>query len=153
MPRGGARAGAGRKPKSAAEKALTGNPGHRGRVLVHPAFGGADVPMLAPVDEFDAPNDLSVDERMVWLQLAPFAFRRRTLTKATTLAFCLLCRNVVLERRYAGSMTDAGGSNHRGMIQRIDAELTAFDLRPMGKPILDAVDVPADKPAQKTAYW
>jgi len=102
-------------------------------VLTHPS--GGHVPTVASIDEFDAPNDLTTAERNVWLELAPFAFGNRTLTRATSLAFRLLCRNVVLERALATSVEDRGGANHRGLIQRVDAELSAFNLRPFGKAI------------------
>lgn len=131
---GGRRPGSGRKPKSEAARALDGNAGHRGRVLQHPK--AAEVPAPAPlpvVDETDAPNDLNTEERLVWLELAPHALANGTLTKATSLAFRLLCKNVVLERLYAASVNDRGGANHRGMIQRIDAELLRFNLAPCGK--------------------
>lgn len=129
---GGRRPGAGRKPKSAYLRALDGGAGKR------PAKSEAPPPPpAAAVDEFDAPNDLDMETRHVWLELAPEASKKRTLTKATALAFKILCRNVVLERQYALSVTDRGSANHRGMIQRVDAELLAFDLRPCGKPIYD----------------
>ena len=141
---GGRRAGAGRKPKTALEVAVTGDPGHRqGRVLPHPSAGA--VPAVAEIEEFDAPNDLTFDERQVWMELAPFAFANRTLTKATSLSFRILCRNVVLERLYGLSPTDRGGASHRGMIQRVDAELLRFNLSPCGKPIYEAA--PAVVPA------
>ena len=141
---GGRRPGAGRKPKSSLIRAVTGHPGHRGRVLSHPSAG--HVPVVAPVDEFDAPSDLTTDERNVWVELAPFAFANRTLTRATSFAFRLLCRNVVLERSYASSIADKGGPNHRGLIQRIDAELLAFNLRPCGKAMYEAApEAPASK--------
>lgn len=131
---GGARPGAGRKPKAALEHVVTGDPGHRGRLLAHPSASTA----VAPVEEFDAPNDLTMEERHVWLELAPHAFAARTLTPSTSLSFRLLCRNVVLERALAGSLKDQGGANHRGMIQRIDAELASFCLKPFGKAIYNA---------------
>lgn len=91
----------------------------------------------AQVDEFDAPNDLTVDERNVWLRLAPHAFKARTLTPATEYQFVMLCRNILLERRIAVDPDQVGGANHRGIIQRIDAELARFCLAPMGKPLMD----------------
>lgn len=128
---GGLRPGAGRKKKSNLEHAVTGS--IRGRLLAHPS----SVPTVAPIDEFDAPDDLSPDERNVWLELAPFAFANRTLTRATSLSFRLLCRNVVLERALASS-EDRGGANHRGIIQRVDAELLRFNLSPCGKAMYEA---------------
>lgn len=83
------------------------------------------------------PDGLFNDDLLMWEQLAPLALERRTLTKATALAFAMLCRNIVLERAMSASVLDRGGSAHRGMIQRIDAELSAFDLRPNGKPLYE----------------
>lgn len=149
---GGGRAGAGRKPKSAEEKRLGGHAGHRGtrgRVIDHPS--SASVEPLPPivVEEFDAPDDLTIDERHVWLELAPHAFAALTLTKGTSLGFRLMCRNIVLERRFAASVMDAGGASHRGLIQRVDAELLRFGLAPCGKPIVTAVKADVDPMQEK----
>jgi hypothetical protein len=85
------------------------------------------------------------------LKLAPLAFKRKTLIRATAYAFELLCRNIVLERRYADSVTDAGSAGHRGMIQRVENGLAAFELRPFGKPIYEPEDAgkKADDPLAK----
>lgn len=144
---GGRRPGAGRKPKTRLEKDITGNAGHRGVVLEHPSSG--QVPVVAAIDEFDAPDDLTLPERQVWLELAPHAFANRTLTKGTSLSFRLLCRNVVLERKLAADVELEGGSNHRGLIQRVDAELLRFNLSPCGKPILEAEPVKPANPLEK----
>jgi hypothetical protein len=144
---GGRRPGAGAKPKSERERALSGARSHKpGRVLAHPGAQTED-PSTDPgaVDEFDAPDDLTTDERNVWLELAPFAFRNRTLTKATSLSFRMLCRNVVIEREMGAKVMDRGTANHRGMIQRVDAELLRFNLSPCGKAMIDPK--PVEKPA------
>lgn len=144
---GGRRPGSGRKPKSAFDIALDGNAGHRGRVLAHPSVPPSTAP--AEIEEFDAPDDLTMDERHIWLELAPFAFANRTLTKATSLSFRLLCRNVVLERAMSIGL-DRGGPNHRGMIQRVDAELLRFSLSPCGKAIYEAApDAAVTNPLDK----
>src|SRR5262245_20263299 len=115
---GGKRPGAGRPPG-------------RGRRLEFrsPAAPSLPADAVVTVDEEHAPDYLSVDERNVWLRLGPLAIEKGTLTKGTAYAFELLCRNIVLERRYAASVTESGGSSHRGMIQRVDAELGDFGLR------------------------
>lgn len=153
---GGNRPGAGRKPKSAEERRLAGNAGHRGRVLAHPSVPAtsvaapiATIPAPLPVvDEADAPNDLDMDERRVWMELAPLAMAQGTLTPSKSFAFRLLCRNIVLERRYASSVTDAGGASHRGMIQALDRELLRFGLSPCGKPEVAGEQVPAVDPME-----
>lgn len=148
MPRGGRRAGAGRKPKTRLERAVTGNAGHHIRVLPHP--GGGQVPVVAPIAGFEAPDDLTTDEGPIWAELAPHAFANRTLTKATALSFRLLCRNVVLERALALDPGTRGGANHRGLLQRVDAELLRFNLSPCGKAIYEeAVPEPTANPLDK----
>ncbi len=130
---GGKRPRAGRPRKSTAERQLDGNAGHRGRVLPHPSVPPAEPPVVVDDSEdFSVPDDLTLDERQVWLRLAPLAKENGTLTKAHLLAFSLLCQNVVLERRYALSPLDAGGANHRGMKQRLDIQLLRFGLAPNG---------------------
>ena len=123
---GGLRPGAGRKSKRLAEKVLHGTALLRERKAAVPE-----------VDEFDAPDDLTRDERLVWLRLAPHAFKARTLTAATEYQFVMLCRNIVLERVIAADAEQVGGANHRGIIQRIDAELLRFCLSPIGKPLIE----------------
>ena len=74
MPRGGRRHGAGRKPKPKVGADLA-------RVLRHPSVPTTN--QTSPIEEFDAPDDLTADERGVWLKQAPYAFKNRTLTRAT----------------------------------------------------------------------
>lgn len=136
---GGRRSRAGRPRKSAEEHAVTGDAGRRGRVLQL-----ANVPAPPVVEEFDAPNDLTVDERHVWMALAPHAFQNGTLVPASGLAFSLLCKNIVRERKYGESLTDCGSANHRGLIQRVEGGLDAFDLRPKGRRMASAE--PVQKP-------
>lgn len=146
---GGRRRGAGRPQKTEDEHFVTGDAGRRGRVLTHP---GPPVPAPLPVvEEFDAPNELTLEERHVWMRLAPHAFQNGTLTPASSLAFVLLCQNIIREQKYGASLTDCGSANHRGLIQKVEGGLDAFDLRPKGKAMATAA--PA-KPEQKAAsYW
>ncbi len=132
MPRGGKRIGAGRKPKPKVGFELA-------RVLRHPSVPTTN--STSPIEEFDAPDDLAMDERAVWLKQAPHAFRNRTLTRATALAFERYCKVVVLERNEAKS-SGVGGANHRGLLKQINAYELQFMLTPAGKPMLDAPAVP-----------
>src|SRR5262252_2500060 len=127
MPRGGARVGAGRKPKDGALAALHG---HRARRLVEPPPPAADE---APPEHVDPPQTLLGPALEVWQALAPHARAERTLTSKTAAAFELLCRAVVIERELGASERDRGGSNHRGMMQRVEAGFSRFRLAPTGK--------------------
>lgn len=89
---------------------------------------------MSPVEEFDAPDDLTVEERHVWLKQAPHAFKQRTLTRASAMAFERYCKVVVLERNEAKS-SGVGGSNHRGMLKILRDLEIQFVLMPMGKPM------------------
>lgn len=135
MGRGGKRVGAGRKPKP--------KNGTSARVLPHPSSPVVPPSTNAPVEveEFDAPNDLTADERAVWLKQAPHAFRNRTLTRGTALSFERYCKVVVLERNEAKS-SGMGGPNHRGLLRQINAYELQFMLTPAGKPMLDGPAVP-----------
>lgn len=132
MPRGGRRPGSGRKPKQGAA-----------RVLAHPSVPPPPT-IPSPVEEFDAPNDLTAEERAVWLMQAPHAFKARTLTRATALAFERYCKVVILERNEAKS-SGVGGANHRGLLRQINAYELQFMLVPCGKPLPpESVSEPAD---------
>lgn len=143
---GGARAGAGRKPKSAEERRLAGAASHGRKVLPHPSAPSAPPPPpKTTVDEADAPNDLTLEERQVWLRLAPKAIDAQTLTDETGDYFKMFCRVVALEERYAKSVMDAGTANHRGLIQRAAAMYKDFNIAPFGKPVVSGA--PAAAPA------
>lgn len=133
MPRGGARPGAGRKPKSALERAIDGNAGKRGTVLQHPSVPTA----IAPVDEFDAPDSLTTDERLVWLRQAPFAFANRTLHKATAMAFERYCKLVVREQAEAKSSA-CDGTVHARQLKTLNTLELQFQLTANGKPAYQA---------------
>lgn len=124
MPRGGRRIGAGRKPKHKA-----------GKVLQHPSAMVPTTNDSSPIEEFDAPDDLTAEERAIWLKQAPHAFATRTLTRATALAFERYCKVVVLERNEAKS-SGVGGANHRGLLKQINVFELQFMLTPAGKAML-----------------
>jgi len=112
------------------------------RVLAHPS-SVAPPSTSAPieVEEFDAPDDLLHDERMIWLRQAPYAFKKGTLTRASALSFERYCKVVVLERNEAKSSA-MGGPNHRGLLRQINAYELQFMLTPAGKPLLEPVQQP-----------
>ena len=134
MPRGGRRIGAGRKPKNRTANVLQ----HPSAPIQPPTTNGA-----SPIEEFDAPHDLTAEERAIWLKQAPFAFANRTLVRATALAFERYCKVVVLERHEAKS-SGVGGANHRGLLKQINAFELQFMLAPCGK----AMPIP-DRPAEQ----
>lgn len=72
--------------------------------------------------------------KTVWRELSPFALAAGTLTIGTAAAFGMFCRAVVLER-VLGRGREAGCSNHRGMMQRVEAGMLRFNLAPIGKPM------------------
>jgi hypothetical protein len=121
MARGGYRIGAGRKPKHKTAK-----------VLAHPSVPVPTTNEPSSIEEFDAPDDLSMDERAIWLKQAPHAFANRTLIRATALAFERYCKVVVLERNEAKS-SGVGGPNHRGLLKQINAFELQFLLAPSGR--------------------
>jgi hypothetical protein len=131
MPRGGKRFGAGRKRKPAV-------------VIHHPSSALPSRSVISPpttnapslVEEFDAPDSLSQEERQVWLQQAPHAFLSRTLTRASALSFERYCRVVVLEKHEAQS-SGVGGPNHRGLLREIRSYETQFMLIPVGRPMAE----------------
>jgi hypothetical protein len=125
MPRGGRRAGAGRKPKNAETVA---------RVLSHPSAPPPTTNGPIEVEEFDAPDDLALEERAVWLKQAPFAFKNGTLTRASALSFERYCKVVVMERN-EGKSSGVGGANHRGLLKQINSYELQFMLTPAGKPM------------------
>lgn len=137
MGSGGRRVGSGQKGK------------RRGGVVVrHPSSTPATASTSSSGgDTFDPPAYLRGQARAVWHELAPLAFEARTLTRTTEAAFVILCRNVALERKMARRKYGAGNANHRGIIQRVDAELAHFCLAPFGKPLAE------EQPAAPVSKW
>lgn len=132
----GGHAASGEKGLNAAERALVGTKNRA---------GGSNVRAVpVKVTEFDAPNELTTEERNIWLRLAPGAFAAGTLTKGTEYAFILLCRNVLLEQQLREGAETRGGANHRGILQRVETGLTAFGCRALGKPMVNPEPEEAD---------
>jgi hypothetical protein len=145
MPRGGRRPGAGRKPKPKTGSDLA-------RVLLHPSSPVPTTNDTSPIEEFDAPNDLLADERHVWLQQAPHAFKARTLTRATALAFERYCKVVVLERNEAKS-SGVGGANHRGLLKQVNLYELQFLLSPNGRAVTEPAEATTAAPESKLAKF
>lgn len=119
---GGKRVGAGRKPKPKAEPAR---------------FAPPTTNDQSPIEEFDAPDSLTLEERQVWLKQAPHAFKSRTLTRSTALAFERYCRMVAREAIEAKSSA-AEGPNHRGLRKEINTLELQFLLTASGRPLAEA---------------
>ena len=146
MPRGGRRIGAGRKtdPNSVRSQRKAQQEGRQtATVLQHPSAPPSLPPPELPVaDEFAVPDDLSVEERNVWLQLSTEAFKARTLHRGNAERFKILCKNIIRERALA--ITDLGGGKHRGMIQLVEKGLDVFMLGAYGRPIVQAAPTHVD---------
>jgi len=95
-------------------------------------------PQIAELETHVAEVQAQAQALTVWHELAPHALVARTLTPATTAAFVMLCRAVVLERALWASPSDAGGANHRGLMHRIATWKKDFCLSPLGKPLFEA---------------
>lgn len=158
---GGRRPGSGRKKLTPEQKAVRARAKNAGRVLAHPSSAGlpatsqvtpptTDEP--SPFDEFDAPNDLGLEERQVWLKQAPHAFKNRTLTRASALAFERYCRVVVMERNEANS-SGRGGPNHRGLLKQVNSYELQFLLTPCGKPMVEPPAAPVAVVDENDAYF
>lgn len=143
MAKGGKRIGAGRKPKQQTAKLLQ----HPSVPIAPPTTNHA-----SPIEEFDAPNDLTADERAIWLKQAPHAFVNRTLTRASALAFERYCKVVVLERNEAKS-SGVGGANHRGLLKQVNAFELQFMLTPSGKAMPVTDQSASSEPDQDDAFF
>lgn len=171
---GGRRVGAGRKPKSLAEQALSGWAGKRkprGQQQSDARTAAASLPILPP------PDDISDAARRHWLRLAPDAAAHRTLTPHEAFAFQELCEAIVWRDRLKRQIEEDGLTfesrhvehqaagadreeiiesreikkhpllpDHRGWQQRVEAGMARFKLTPMGKEV-----VPAEAPKDEWA--
>ena len=151
MPRGGARVGAGRPPKTDGERWLGGDAGKR-----NGANPPAPAPPAPPLKLMPAPAGMPLGQAAVWNEFAPQACAQRTLSEQTAGAFGLLCKQVLLERRMFDAIEADGVQSidrtaahvlltqYRGMMQRVESGMQRFMLTPMGKPLSVPEDVPVD---------
>jgi hypothetical protein len=100
-----------------------------------PAPAGAVAVAVPVVDEADAPNELTMDERRVWMELAPWAMAASTLTPASAAAFVSFCRWEALSRALAGSVLEKGTNKHINASKEALKGYYDFQLRPTGKPM------------------
>lgn len=149
MPRGGRRPGAGRKPKPVHLRMLDGGASKRATPQAPKAEAKTEAPSGGT---WDAPADLTEAERAVWSRQAPFAVKNGTLTAATAMAFENLCRNAALEREVALG-EDRGSSKHKGLMQMVSADFLAFNLKPCGKRMPEAVDETPAAPVNPLARF
>ena len=148
MPRGGARVGSGRKPKTAKKPAVPNN-------LVGIDGGRTGDLSATP------PADLPSEQHGFWKSYAPLAIEAGTLTPQTAGSFRLLCEldaektatKATLDkdgRTYIKVSVDGAGVEHdelkahpltgsyRQLAQRVEALMARFLLAPFGKPLPSA---------------
>jgi hypothetical protein len=139
MPRGGARVGAGRKPKPRAAVVL-------GMDGVRREFGGLSAADGAPVDQEVAlrvpPDDLPKAQQAFWSAWAPLALSKQTLVPEHVPGFRTLCRVAwvasVMEQRLAkvgpaSAEAESLLNRYVKVEQRLDAMMQRFGLTGMGK--------------------
>lgn len=113
----------------------------RGNVLQHPSApkqtptAPPPQPPL-PVDEFNVPNDLTVEQRQFWLVYGPEAARKGTLTKETEAAFKAYIPWLVINKDCAASVTDRGSATHDRAMKWVAKFHKEFDLSPDGRPVV-----------------
>lgn len=90
------------------------------------------------MDEADAPNDLTMEERRVWLELAPFAIQNGRFSPATADAFKAGCRWIAIERACVASVTDRGSATHDRAMKWASRFYAEFSLTPSGRPMVAA---------------
>ena len=146
MPRGGKRAGAGRKP-GPRKAVVLGMDGRR------TAFALPSVPDVAiesdPNGLLEPPGDLPATDADIWRKLAPLALRERTLTGSRVPNFRVLCRRWAYCAAIDARIRTVGIATHEAdsLLKRLEkweqllnASVGDFSLRSFGKPAT------ADKP-------
>lgn len=141
MPRGGARPGAGRKPKPRdAEPAVVVGMDGLPRRELRPAASAVDVQVLASPPS----NMKSKEQREFWRAYAPAAIEQQTLIQQTALGFRELAEQFVMKQQIAAFIEANGGAanpimdtllkQYVKLAQRVDASLARFRLTSFGKP-------------------
>ncbi len=158
---GGARTGAGRKPKDARLLSIQGGLSRR-------LGATASVPD-ATAGPFAPPADLDPSELAVWERDAPLAIAQGTLTRAMIGAFRAYCElealTASMHRNIKDNLmvtvaTDAGVfqkpnpllSNYRGAVQRLQSMRKDFKLSPFGKEEVPVGAQPAAPGSRLSAF-
>jgi hypothetical protein len=161
MPRGGARPGAGRKPKG--DKPVRDR---TVRVLQMPYTVLPPAWAPPPMDqapETDSPLvaprfDCYADEQSVWMALAPWAIAQGTLDEARIPGFRKLCHELFLAQTLKAELDRLGPSSAEGVrilkpyldvSKALDASLMKFRLTAFGK----AMDPGKSKPVAPANPW
>ena len=138
MPRGGRRAGAGRKP---GVKRWNVVPMVGARAAV--PSSQPDVPVADPEGLLMPPTDLGPAEQEVWRDLAPHAIRERTLVSSRVPGFMQLCRQWVYCQELDARIRVLGitSSEADRLLRHFDkwekalsASMGNFSIRSFGKP-------------------
>lgn len=168
MPRGGARVGAGRKPKEPRGTRITRRSDAITTNAAPVATPATETPGLRSIEGGRAkevsrtpPKDLPDDQREFWKRNAPLAIGAGTLTNQTEPSFRLMCEldaetratKETLDkdgRTYIKVTVDGAGQEHqelkahpltssyRQLAQRVEAMMARFGLAPFGKPVAGA---------------
>lgn len=162
MPRGGARAGAGRKPTRKKRAVVLGLDGSR-------LPDGAIPPQLPPSPSAEAaveieslaiaPKKLPKDQAGFWNTYAPSAIEQGTLTPATVAGFRELCEQWAFKEKLAAAIRRKGAATldaqsdlraYVRLAQRVDSSLARFKLTSFGKAV-ETIPIPKQKPANPWA--
>lgn len=152
MPRGGRRAGAGRKPKGHDRGVLLGMDGTRRDVEVRLP------PAVAPEVRqglLEPPKDLPDLVKVCWRELAASAIEERTLVPATAAGFVELCIRLANVRALDARIAHVGVATQdslpylkerRGQAAQLATSLKDFKLSAFGKPATQDKPKPAANP-------
>lgn len=140
MGRGGARPGAGRKPKPK-DAVVIGMDGIRREVPAVPVLSVEEQSALtAP------PDGLTEKQQAFWRRWAPHAIEQGTLIPATVAGFRELATQYVIKEEMEAGLAILGVVNgdadrllkrYEKIVQRVDASLARFKLTAFGKPAGD----------------
>ena len=125
---GGARVGAGKKPRNPFGIV---NGGKTETPVVDPEVQSLAIP----------PADLTPEQQEFWRVCAPLALERRTLIESTAPAFRLLCE-LHAKKVMVGTMVDKGALGglrvYLQLSKQVEALMARFCLAPFGKPAKEA---------------